>query len=56
LRDRPYRHHLAVGIARLQAHQILPVAPEAAVRLGNHLVGPAEEAEVVDVLRAEIEL
>ena len=56
LGDRSDRHHLAAGVARLQAHQVLPVAPEPAVGLGDHLVRSAQEIEVVDVLRAEIDL
>ena len=50
------RHHLARGVAGLEALDIRGVPPEAAVGLGDDLVGPAEIVEVVHILRAQIDL
>ena len=55
-RNRADRHHLAAGVADLQAADVLRCLAELLVRLGKHLVGATEIVEVVHVLRAEVEL
>ena len=55
-RHRADRHHLARRVARFQPRDVLRVLPETAVGLRDHLVGAAEIVEVVDILRAEIDL
>ena len=54
--DRAERHHLALGVARLQIADGVQVLAELAVGLRRDAVGAAEEIEIVDVLRAEIDL
>ena len=44
------------ALRRLQPADIVEVAAETAIGLGDDFVGAAEEVEVVHVLRAEIEL
>ena len=40
-------HHLARGVARAKRGQVTLIAPEAAVRLRDHLVSPTQQVEVV---------
>ena len=50
LRHRPDWHHLAGGVAYLQAGNVLRGTPELPVGLDEDLVSPAEVVEVVHVL------
>jgi hypothetical protein len=54
--ERTKRHHLALGIARLQLHDVFRLMAVAGVGRHIHLVDATEAVEVVDVQRAEISL
>ena len=54
--QRPERHHFAVRVADLEQLDFVGMVAELAAGLGDHLPGPAEAVEVVDVQRAEIDL
>jgi hypothetical protein len=46
----------ARGVARLEACQVLTVASEPTIGLDDHLTRATQQIEVIDVLRAEIDL
>ena len=50
------RHHAAGAVADLQLLDVLDLVAELGVGLDDHLPGAAEEVEVVDVQRAQVDL
>ena len=50
------RHHLARGVARLQAKDVVRTRAEGAVRLRGDLEGLPEKRQIVDIDGAEVEL
>ena len=54
--DGAERHHVALGVARPELGDVADFLAERPVRLGGHAEGPAEEVEVVDVGRPDVQL
>ena len=56
LHQRAQRHHVALGVARLQLQDVLWMHAEVGIGLCDDLIGAPEAIEVVDVQRSQIHL
>src|SRR5690606_1836375 len=54
--DGGQRHHLATARTHLQVEHVTAVITEAGIRLRDHLVGTAEQVQVVHVERTEVDV
>ena len=56
LGQRAQRDHLPVQVADLQPLDVLDLVPKLVVALDDHLPGAAEEVEIIDIDRAQVDL